>query len=449
MRFLPWLGRLRKIELLTIRRGQGGSGFSDRTEKQNFWIQLAESCPELEAIHFSEELDLAFSIPMDLFPGVQEWGLDCETKNPGLMFKILADNKLEDRLTTLELLTADSQIGSQYASFSYTQRDKLLRRVLCSAPQLLHLKTGLLRISSHVFWDEQNPEWTIWACRGLRTLSMRLDGHMKYSATSRHVFGYLSRVCPRLEDLSIVLRCPTFALESGLCLLTRLQYLQRLEVISDYAGPHYGDRFPVRDFGWITEITNPPTPPKPKVVASVISSLVSSMTFKKRDTFDDRDQTDHISEDFQYCIDKNRASLRKTVGADNAAGKWKFSKIQWQQHDNHYRSDYDRIPFKPMVDGLEGLEYCGSLLDIDARLNSMLFALLTEQQKRKTQITDTIRVQLRATQPWPLLETLVLSFGSCCKGSGIELPSKLIEGQKILRKLRPDIAIFCRSESER
>ncbi|KAF9130046.1 hypothetical protein BGW39_003534 [Mortierella sp. 14UC] len=72
----------------------------------------------------------------------------------------------------------------------------------------------------------------VWACRNLRTLHIAISAPRK--ASSSHVsslimFGYLSLVCPRLEELIVKRENMVQDDESGLCLLGRLKYLERLQ----------------------------------------------------------------------------------------------------------------------------------------------------------------------------------------------------------------------------
>ncbi|KAG0271573.1 hypothetical protein BGZ95_000611 [Linnemannia exigua] len=87
----------------------------------------------------------------------------------------------------------------------------------------------------------------IWVCRDLETLHLEMHYHgekgsIDTAVQMRIVCGYVSRVCPRLQDLQITLPeiCMSrsmsahgvipFGLEAGLCLLSRLKYLERLRL---------------------------------------------------------------------------------------------------------------------------------------------------------------------------------------------------------------------------
>ena len=93
------------------------------------------------------------------------------------------------------------------------------------------------------------PKPVVWRCRGLQILHVEVHAPDKFMSKapvqSRIIFGYICRVFPMLEELKV--RTPHFCqttkithdfdcpkirleLEGGLCLLGRLQHLQRLDV---------------------------------------------------------------------------------------------------------------------------------------------------------------------------------------------------------------------------
>ncbi|KAG0067298.1 hypothetical protein BGZ89_006227 [Linnemannia elongata] len=88
------------------------------------------------------------------------------------------------------------------------------------------------------------PGNLIWACRNLQSLDLDLrcfkTGEVMYDVQLRVLNGYVARVCPRLRHLSIHIPPPCteggipqrsalqLRLESGLCLLARLECLERL-----------------------------------------------------------------------------------------------------------------------------------------------------------------------------------------------------------------------------
>ncbi|KAF9090542.1 hypothetical protein BGX29_011414 [Mortierella sp. GBA35] len=92
------------------------------------------------------------------------------------------------------------------------------------------------------------PQQGIWVCRNLEILRLQVHGHGPYFSSSlarnRVLYGYISAVCPRLVELKLetTIICSTDIrtitgthftgeLSSGLCLLSRLRFLERLCVV--------------------------------------------------------------------------------------------------------------------------------------------------------------------------------------------------------------------------
>ncbi|KAG0276088.1 hypothetical protein BGZ95_008021 [Linnemannia exigua] len=149
-----------------------------------------------------------------------------------------------------------------------------LHRYLCESPHLLHLKAPRIAIIAEDLYTFSktlnNADSTVaateatataatitgtgqqasgvWACRQLKTLHASFYSRHSFRAGEggaglcRHVFGYISRVCPRLSRLEISsmesmwqddadaypgkMYSGCMALESGLCLLARLKELR-------------------------------------------------------------------------------------------------------------------------------------------------------------------------------------------------------------------------------
>ncbi|KAF9208691.1 hypothetical protein BGZ59_010491 [Podila verticillata] len=151
-------------------------------------------------------------------------------------------------ITSLGLATIRNVITTlELVRMAYNpELSNVLCEFLCSAPSLRHLKasrvmyyTQLMDLNSCDGPDgPEGPEDRltprVWACRGLQTLhlgfSKRRGYGTKMDIQSRIVFGYISRVCPRLRDVEIYVVRGTLAQEGGLCLLTRLTRLERLLV---------------------------------------------------------------------------------------------------------------------------------------------------------------------------------------------------------------------------
>ncbi|KAF9544048.1 hypothetical protein EC957_012434 [Mortierella hygrophila] len=76
-----------------------------------------------------------------------------------------------------------------------------------------------------------NSRTMIWGCRNLRTLHIQVQcpkGDIRSAASSRLVFGYISKVCPALEELRLQKEHLDLSMEGGLCLLARLDQLKSL-----------------------------------------------------------------------------------------------------------------------------------------------------------------------------------------------------------------------------
>lgn len=159
----------------------------------------------------------------------------------------------QNTITTLDLVGTPLKCGP----------DSTLHRYLCSSPHLLHLRAVRCEyLVNHMdlhrrLSDSNGPEFEnipapweprIWACSKLETLHVgsRSIGNAgtqgpapQLSEQTRILFGYLSRVTPRLRDLHLY--CGPYpntqlTLESGLCLLARLRKLERLKITS-FPGP--------------------------------------------------------------------------------------------------------------------------------------------------------------------------------------------------------------------
>lgn len=165
-----------------------------------------------------------------------------------------------------------------------------LHTFLCSAPLLLHLKTDLVWCSAE--WLDLFPESNlhsfkhtadaagrnsdrsgvsntttdrsprVWACRDLQTLVLSFTlsdgnhGRQLTAPASRVVFGYLSRVCPKLKQLYIGLGDLALDIASGLCLLSRMKRLEVVVVrMSGGARPVWLERL---DLSWMAKY--PPSP---------------------------------------------------------------------------------------------------------------------------------------------------------------------------------------------
>ncbi|KAG0056027.1 hypothetical protein BGZ83_006640 [Gryganskiella cystojenkinii] len=348
---------------------------------------------------------------------------------------------VENRLTSLDILVGDAipgrYLGESRArclgeSRAPVQRDRLIRRFLCTSPLLVHFRCdGRRSLSLDVFQDYdqgmavRSPCPPLWACRGLKTLSFSLDpgknsrtisylNNDQNSQYSRFVFGYLSRVCPLLESLSIWFRgIRVFKLESGLCLLTRLRYLDRLAIYSDLEkSEDFFDGFdcPRSPVVWIQGCDDHP-----------------SVLKRYRESLDATQQFSLWSPSFSDPSFTTGTSL---------------TQVQ-QQVDNKYESDYDRS----MVDGLADLKLCGSTLDIEALLQARMHQFEVERESKQG-YGQHVQDSDRHHRPWPVLKRLVLSYALCRPTEARQIIQKLFgQTQQILEEMRPDIEFHCQASS--
>ncbi|KAK3823421.1 MAG: hypothetical protein J3Q66DRAFT_425289 [Benniella sp.] len=226
--------------------------------KQPFMEQIAQICPFLKSIHFSGGMDPSWNLRrmettsqiFRLFPNVTAWSFQ-SSGGDSMLLKSLR-TCYQNTLTSIEML---------HTSVWRDRTGDLLHQYLCEAPQLLHLRAidvmfrtywfdleGILdakgmyhgknfprsaeSVLTKVIGSSIEPyHRKIWACRNLQTLHLRFDardGDYVNGERARVLFGYLSRVCPKLEELAICQPRLRLDLDGGFCLLSRLHELRRL-----------------------------------------------------------------------------------------------------------------------------------------------------------------------------------------------------------------------------
>ncbi|KAF9935809.1 hypothetical protein BGZ65_002987 [Modicella reniformis] len=256
--------------------------------KQPFLEQIAGLCPLVWSVHLSGGADPSWRVDtamltLQLFPIVTHWSF--HSSNTGAMLKALKTPHLKT-LTSIEIL---------HTTVRPDITGNLLHQYLCEAPHLIHLKAqdiifpimwfdleGILDAQGRYHRDSPPPSYSyamvniigryiepfhrkIWACRNLQTLHIQLDARQGDNVSderSRVLFGYLSRVCPRLQDLAIKHPRMRLSLEGGFCLLARLRELKRLSLM---IATHY--RKYIRSMDWIARIMTPVQ--KFKIVARI------------------------------------------------------------------------------------------------------------------------------------------------------------------------------------
>ncbi|KAF9928262.1 hypothetical protein FBU30_002529 [Linnemannia zychae] len=209
-------------------------------------------------------------------PNSNEWILWSPDANLSMLQEL---ETLPNIITTVELCWGPLSIrnGHSCTQKHRTNIPRLLHRYLCQSPHLRHLKvlSALFLLEAmdyhtraghldsaedrlpqpRLVYDPEmnNTEWPddwpgIWACRGLRSLKIEVHSHRRYllksELHSRILFGYISRVCPMLEELEVTVpfQCShgwqydtylpelSLRLDGGLCLLSRLKHLRRLHI---------------------------------------------------------------------------------------------------------------------------------------------------------------------------------------------------------------------------
>ncbi|KAF9178754.1 hypothetical protein BGZ51_007519 [Haplosporangium sp. Z 767] len=179
--------------------------------------------------------------------------------------EILFPSIFSNRLSSLEI-TSRFEAMPLYMAYNL---DEVVHRILCNTPTLLHLKapqimyygeyfdmSGDLDINglySPVLCINHRPakrgfqlrcrprrfqkiQKQLWACRGLQTLELAVHGKggdVRTSVCSRIMFAYLVKVCPDLQEIVLSRYSVNLNLEGGLCLLSKLRHLRKLEIHTD------------------------------------------------------------------------------------------------------------------------------------------------------------------------------------------------------------------------
>ncbi|KAK3819426.1 MAG: hypothetical protein JOS17DRAFT_756413 [Linnemannia elongata] len=262
---------LEELRLISISKTSGY-----RWDWPEFRTHLQSLSLPLKKFHYSTQLirsisDVQEEEILQVCPNAKERYILLYNLTPRIV-TLLAEQPVV--LTTLEIMMTDQpicqvngwlldflNIRSGYSAYP-------LHRFLCEGSTLRHLKT--LKIPYMVdFMDLHRRRKTvctigeddaaqaisllnvpgIWTCRGLETLHIELHFHELGAAANVHydymriICGYISRVCPMLQDLFINLSgfCQTFLpvtaltwhpmeLQGGLCLISKLKRLERLQL---------------------------------------------------------------------------------------------------------------------------------------------------------------------------------------------------------------------------
>ncbi|KAF9968211.1 hypothetical protein BGZ70_005892 [Mortierella alpina] len=235
-------------------------------------------------------------------------------------------------ITSLEILS------NQWTYGSITKDG--LHNFLCASPHLLHLKVPQLffplqRLDLHYVDDvplidhrlrfnfRYSPpprnlciEPGVWACRRLKTLHMGFHRHGDVSIGApvhgRILFGYLSKVCPDLQDLQIRMSDIDVSLQGGLCLLSRLYSLQTLVIA--ISATH--QKYKKSDLEWMADLPTPGPRQRLRTLSWLEKKVVKSAR-KPEDTITSRSESpsttskEHAEEQFE--ADLKRLGLMEDV----------------------------------------------------------------------------------------------------------------------------------------
>ncbi|GJJ70753.1 hypothetical protein EMPS_03103 [Entomortierella parvispora] len=373
--YFPLLGLLKELRVVLgpyVYNRSDRNVFHAEEAARAFWRDLAACCPLLRSIHLNSDVSDDCDIPLEHFPNVSTLGSTFKRNvaSAGLsLSNLVGANSADNWLTTLEIIPGSTRSYSAGKGELKIEGDKLLRRFLLSSPQLLHLKIDKrIALSSNVLLDKQDPT-AIWACRGLISLTIHFDRWSRGQMSSRQIFGYLARFCPRIQELSLSLYCsyPIWGLRSGLCLLTRMRDLRQLEI--DTLNEDTSEEMRClskSDFSWIQAYTQLSA----GHVASTALTSIPGATTSKTVMFP-RSSSVANRRDVEQCLKKFQVSMSQRQQIEKTTSESGRSRMRQQQQENQYRTDYWMAI--PMVDGLVNMDYCGTFLDIESCLLAQLY----------------------------------------------------------------------------
>ncbi|KAK3832881.1 MAG: hypothetical protein J3R72DRAFT_234420 [Linnemannia gamsii] len=235
----------------------------------------------------------------EMFPNMKEFNfMDGDMLRPRFVDGL---RTVANRVMTLNLLPFGLDAGGL--------QDVHLREILCTFHHLLHLRApsttyhiedmelGNTQGRTRDNWEQSrgygsHPDSLaivrddktsvsqykyIWASRQLRTLHLLIGDRGRDSCgpgISLRLFGYLSRMCPRLQELHLTSWYLDLRFQGGLCLLTRLRDLERIRFNLENKS-----NSSVQDLFWID-----PTPPhQEQQPASIKDRLAYPLQLRQKD----------------------------------------------------------------------------------------------------------------------------------------------------------------------
>ncbi|KAF9330785.1 hypothetical protein BG006_006295 [Podila minutissima] len=239
----------------------------------DFFHRIAFYCRNINSFHISQDNQHVLTAPhlmeiWSLFPMLTNWSFLGDNTPATLLNSLITHHHHNPILTSLQITQGMLDDHSQI----------LLHDFLCQAPHLLHLNLATFvpidrldlegnLLSNGCYRHRGDPETympgphyiphkkrtkRIWACRGLRSLVLNCSPYYNENDgkdVCRLVYGYLSKVCPDLEEIVFRRKFLNLRLESGMILLSRLKKLRRLIWVT---GDHFGNKLKDRDMEWIT-----------------------------------------------------------------------------------------------------------------------------------------------------------------------------------------------------
>lgn len=266
--------RLQELVLLGNNLYENLQGRSD-TLHSDILAHFGRVCPQLCKIHCSfyryHLTDADLQQLIQSHHKVTDWSFMQSELRPALVRELMA---VRNMITYLELVLFKNSGMDLYLEKTFSLNTSSFRWIdltaaglqefLCDAPFLLHLKTDLvgclvrdiemfpllpLQAAATATTGDTLPTLDkatstarsrrpprVWTCRNLQSLSLYFTEELNPirrelgSASSRVVFGYLSRVCPKLKHLHLRLDNMHLDLASGMCLLSRMEQLEVLKL---------------------------------------------------------------------------------------------------------------------------------------------------------------------------------------------------------------------------
>lgn len=358
-------------------------------------------------------------------------------------------------ITTLEICLGSGLLLSRYVSHT-------LHDILCSSPWLQHLIAPMIPYYAEYF-DLEGPvdpvsgsyhprqcrfgkqpmhlfrtRKRIWACRGLKTLRIQIDSMDTDHASeenARIMFGYLVRVCPDLQELSIRRRQLNLNLAGGMCLLTRMRKLERLMIWTDT-----WTKFSKKDLEWMARV------PKKKSMEQWVLGLATGSRSPKRGGGEDRQYRQQQYD--LYGKSRPGMAVRTFSSVSTSSSSSAESRSDGERGGDSGRNDTGT----PLT--IEDMRAVGTMADIEAwereqesikrrksgssrgigRLSS--HNSQTKKQQKRQQRFD----QEDESICWPKLEFLGLQLVMVHKEQPLKLEEHL---PAMIAKIRPETKFSC------